>query len=47
MAIGEEGIDQVFGELADAAARGDFAADDADADLTVEEKAEFEAAAEE
>jgi hypothetical protein len=45
MAIGEEGIDQVFGELADAAERGDFAGDDADADLTVEEKAEFEAAA--
>jgi hypothetical protein len=43
MAIGESGIDEVFAELADAAARGEFAGDDED--LTPEEVAEMEAAA--
>ena len=41
MAIGENGIDQVFSELAEAAERGDFAGDEED--LTPEEKAELEA----
>lgn len=45
MAIGEAGIDEVFTELADAAERGDFAGDD-DADLSPDEVAEMEAAAE-
>jgi hypothetical protein len=40
MAIGEEGIDQVFNEMADAAARGDFAGDEDD--LTADERAELE-----
>lgn len=41
MALGEEGIDQVFSELASAAERGEFAGDEAD-DLTPEERAELE-----
>lgn len=45
MVLGEEGIDQVFAELAAAAARGDFAEDEDD-DLTEEEAAELEAAGE-
>ena len=46
MALGEEGIDQVFAELADAAAAGDFAgADDSAGELTADELAEQEAAA--
>lgn len=45
MAFGEAGIDEVFAELADAAQRGDFAG--ADDDLTPEEQAEMEAAADE
>jgi hypothetical protein len=44
MAIGEAGIDEVFAELADAAERGEFAG--GDDDLTPEEVAELEAAAE-
>lgn len=44
MAIGEAGIDEVFAELADAAARGEFAGGEAD-DLTPEEQAEMELAA--
>lgn len=44
MAIGEEGIDRVFAELADAAARGEFAEDDDE--LTPEEEAEMDAAGE-
>ena len=44
MALGEEGIDAVFAELADAAAGGAFAGED-EAELTAEEKAELEAAA--
>lgn len=44
MAIGEEGIDQVFAELASAAANGEFAGDEDE--LTPEETAEIEAAAE-
>jgi len=46
MALGEEGIDAVFAELADAAAGGAFAGED-EAELTAEERAELEAAAEE
>jgi hypothetical protein len=46
MAFGEAGIDEVFAELAEAAVRGDLAGDN-DEDLTAEEKAEMEAAAEE
>jgi hypothetical protein len=42
--LGEAGIDQVFAELADSAARGDFAGQEDD-DLSAEEKAEMEAAA--
>jgi phage terminase Nu1 subunit (DNA packaging protein) len=46
MVLGEEGIDDVFAQLARAAAAGDFAADDEDdAELTAEEEAEMEAAA--
>jgi hypothetical protein len=45
MVLGEEGIDDVFAQLARAAAAGDFAADDEDAELTPEEDAEMEAAA--
>lgn len=41
MAIGEEGIDQVFAELAAAAARGDLSGDEDD--LSPEENAELEA----
>lgn len=44
MALAEEGLDQVFNELADAAMRGDFAGEEADAELSVEEQAELEAA---
>lgn len=43
MSLGEEGIDQVFAELASAAARGDLSGDEDD--LTPEENAELEAAA--
>lgn len=47
MIICEEGLDQVFDELARAAARGDFAGmDDEDPPLSAEEEAEMEAAAE-
>jgi len=45
MAIGEEGIDRVFADLADAASRGDFAGDE-DVELSPEEEAELDAAAE-
>lgn len=45
MAIGEEGIDLVFTELADSAARGEFAVDDEE-DLTPEERGELEAQSE-
>jgi len=44
MSLGEEGIDEVFAELAAAAARGDLSGDEED--LTPEENAEIEAAAE-
>jgi len=44
--LGEEGIDQVFAELADQAGRGDFAGEDDD-ELTAEERAELDAAADE
>lgn len=40
MALGEQGIDEVFAELADSAASGDFAG--SDDELTVEEKAELQ-----
>lgn len=44
MVIGEEGIDQVFTDLANAAQRGELAGDE-DGDLTPEEDAEMEAVA--
>jgi hypothetical protein len=44
MALGEEGIDKVFAELAAGAERGDFAADD-DPGLTADETAELLASA--
>lgn len=47
MVLGEEGIDDVFAQLARAAAAGDFAGmDEDDGELTAEEEAEMEAAAE-
>jgi hypothetical protein len=46
MVLGEEGIDDLFAQLARAAIAGDFAANDEDdAELTPEEDAEMEAAA--
>jgi hypothetical protein len=41
IALGEAGIDQVFAELASAAAHGDLAGDDGEPDLTEDEKAEL------
>ena len=46
MAIGEEGIDGVFTELADAAGKGDFAGGDDD-EVTAEERAALAAASDE
>lgn len=45
MALAEEGIDQVFAELAAASLRGEFAGDDEE--LTADEKAELETLADE
>lgn len=45
MTFCEEGIDQVFAELASAAQRGDFAGEEEDTEITAEEQAEIEAAA--
>lgn len=45
MAIGEEGIDQIFEELANQAGRGEFAGDDEEDEPTAEELAELDAAA--
>lgn len=46
MVLLEQAVDQVFEELADMAARGDFAGDDDDVELSADELAEQEAAAE-